>query len=141
MVTLLLREGENQKLLQFNQSEITIGRSRENTIQLSNIKASRKHAKIEVDGGTVQISDLGSGNGTRVNGEKVTFHVLSVGDEIKVGDASLVLKDLDSDGGGSGAEGGAAGSTADQETEIEVRAVDAPVARGSAKPAPKLRKK
>lgn len=137
MVTLLLKEGDVQKLLQFNQSEITIGRSRENTIQLSNIKASRKHAKIEIDGGAVQVSDLGSGNGTRVNGEKVTFYVLSVGDEIRVGDATLVLKDLDSEAGATGAEGGAAGGAADQETEIEVRAVDAPVARGAGKLPPR----
>lgn len=137
MVTLLLKEGDVQKLLQFNQAEITIGRSRENTIQLSNIKASRKHAKIEVDGGAVQVSDLGSGNGTRVNGDKVTFYVLSVGDEIRIGDATLVLKDLDSDGGGAGAGAGEEGATADQETEIEVRAVDAPVARGAGKPSPR----
>ena len=140
MVTLLLKEGDVQKLLQFNQSEITIGRARENTIQLASIKASRKHARIEIEGGSVQVSDLGSGNGTRVNGEKVTFHVLGVGDEIRIGDATLVLKDLDSDGGASASGGDASGlEVADQETEIEVRAVDTPVARGAG--APKLRKK
>ena len=134
MVTLLLKEGDVQKLMQFNQAEITIGRSRDNTIQLANIKASRKHAKIEIDGGSAQVSDLGSGNGTRVNGEKVTFQVLNVGDEIRVGDATLVLKDLDSDAGEGSSGGAGGGSTADQETEIEVRAVDQPVARGAGKP-------
>ena len=95
MLTLILKEGAEPRTLQLSQDLITIGRSKENTITIRNIKASRLHAKIEQIGGTYQITDCGSGNGTRVNGEKIDFHLLEAGDEIKIGDATLTLKSID----------------------------------------------
>lgn len=96
MLTLILKEGSDAaKTLQLSQDVVTLGRSKENIIILRNIKASRHHAKIERIGATYQISDLGSGNGTRVNGEKVDFQALSTGDEIRIGDAVVTLKSID----------------------------------------------
>jgi len=96
MLTLILKEGSDAaKTLQLSQDVVTFGRSKENVIILRNIKASRHHAKIERIGGTYQISDLGSGNGTRVNGQKIDFQALSTGDEIRIGDAVVTLKSID----------------------------------------------
>lgn len=95
MLTLILKEGAEPRTLKLSQDLITIGRSKENTITIRNVKASRLHAKIEQIGGTYQITDCGSGNGTRVNGEKIDFHLLEAGDEIKIGDATLTLKSID----------------------------------------------
>jgi pSer/pThr/pTyr-binding forkhead associated (FHA) protein len=95
MLTLELVEGDRTQTLKLEQDLITIGRSKENTISIQNRKVSRKHARIERIGATYQITDLESGNGTRVNGEKTGFHALAAGDEIKVGDALLKVKGID----------------------------------------------
>jgi predicted component of type VI protein secretion system len=95
MLTLILKEGDEPHTLNLSQDVVTMGRSKENVIVIRNIKASRHHAKIERVGGTYQITDLGSGNGTKVNGEKIDFQTLKAGDEIKIGDASLTLKSID----------------------------------------------
>lgn len=54
---------------------------------------SRRHAKIVVDGGTATIEDLGSRNGTHVNGKRIDAPTrLASGDKIKIGSASLVFR-------------------------------------------------
>jgi len=81
--------------LQLEEDVIAIGRSKENNIVIKNIKASRRHARIERIGATYQITDLGSGNGTKVNGKKIDFQALNKGDEIAIGDARITLKAID----------------------------------------------
>jgi predicted component of type VI protein secretion system len=95
MLKIVLDEEGSALTLQLAQDLITIGRSKENVIIIKNKKASRAHAKIERIGGTYQITDLGSGNGTKVNGSKIDFHALTAGDEIRIGDATLTLKSID----------------------------------------------
>ncbi|HVE39336.1 MAG TPA: FHA domain-containing protein [Planctomycetota bacterium] len=95
MLTLILKESGAPVTLQMDQDVIAIGRAKENNIVLKNIKASRRHARIERIGATYQITDLGSGNGTKVNGKKIDFQALNKGDEIGIGDARLTLKAID----------------------------------------------
>jgi pSer/pThr/pTyr-binding forkhead associated (FHA) protein len=95
MLTLILKEGAGPVTLQLSEDVIAIGRSKENNIVLKNIKASRRHARIERIGATYQITDLGSGNGTKVNGKKIDFQALNKGDEIAIGDARITLKAID----------------------------------------------
>src|SRR6516162_7797793 len=95
MLTLILKEGAAPVTLNLSDDVITLGRSKENNIVLKNIKASRRHARIERIGATYQITDLGSGNGTKVNGKKIDFQALNKGDEIAIGDARLTLKAID----------------------------------------------
>src|ERR1043166_1396839 len=95
MLTLVLNEEGESQTLNLSQDLISVVRSRENIIVVKNKKASRAHAKIERIGSTYQITDLGSGNGTKVNGSKIDFHTLAAGDEIKIGDATLLLKSID----------------------------------------------
>jgi pSer/pThr/pTyr-binding forkhead associated (FHA) protein len=95
MLTLILKENGATSTLQMEQDVIAIGRSKENNIVIKNIKASRRHARIERIGATYQITDLGSGNGTKVNGKKIDFQALNKGDEIAIGDARITLKAID----------------------------------------------
>ena len=95
MLTLILKESGAPVTLQMEQDVIAIGRSKENDIVLKNIKASRRHARIERIGATYQITDLGSGNGTKINGKKIDFQALNKGDVIAIGDARLTLKAID----------------------------------------------
>lgn len=97
MLKIVLKEGANPVTLNIEEDVVNIGRAKENKIILKNIKCSRRHARIERIGATYQITDLGSGNGTRVNGAKIDFHTLKAGDEIKIGDAILSLKSIDED--------------------------------------------
>ena len=65
--------------------EIVIGRSSELDMVLVEEMVSRKHARIALSGGTISIEDLGSTNGTFVNGEKVQQGTLREGDRVLIG--------------------------------------------------------
>ncbi|HEV3139625.1 MAG TPA: FHA domain-containing protein [Vicinamibacterales bacterium] len=69
-----------------------IGRSEENQICLLNPGISRKHAIIKAVPGGYSIKDLGSQNGTFVNGQRVTEKALSDGDTIDVGSVQFVFR-------------------------------------------------
>ena len=71
--------------------QLIIGRSSELDIVLVEDMVSRKHAKITITGGKITIEDLGSTNGTFVNGEKVKQHRLKENDRILVGTSILKL--------------------------------------------------
>jgi hypothetical protein len=63
----------------------TVGRSPGNDLILDVSDVSRHHARLERDGGELRVVDLGSTNGTRVNGEPVRVARLRPGDEISFG--------------------------------------------------------
>lgn len=73
------------------EKQIVIGRSSELDMVLVEDMVSRKHAKITLQGGKITIEDLGSTNGTFVNGEKVKTARLKEGDRILVGTSILKL--------------------------------------------------
>lgn len=70
---------------------LTVGREIGNDVVLSDIKASRQHFEISYLGGKFTLKDLGSGNGTKVNGNKVTRHELANGDSIILGGCHLLF--------------------------------------------------
>lgn len=63
----------------------SLGRTPDNDIPLDKPEVSRHHATIALDGDAFFVKDNGSGNGTYVNGERVTKHTLKDGDRIQVG--------------------------------------------------------
>jgi len=71
--------------------ELVIGRSSELDMVLIEDMVSRKHARISLLPGQITISDLGSTNGTFVNGEKVKRARLKEGDRILIGTSILKL--------------------------------------------------
>ena len=74
------------------EKQIVIGRSSELDMVLVEDMVSRKHARIMVNGtGQISIEDLGSTNGTFVNGEKVKQATLKEGDRILIGTSILKL--------------------------------------------------
>ncbi|WNG42375.1 DUF4388 domain-containing protein [Archangium violaceum] len=74
------------------EKQIVIGRSSELDMVLVEDMVSRKHARIIVNGaGQISIEDLGSTNGTFVNGEKVKQATLKEGDRILIGTSILKL--------------------------------------------------
>ena len=72
---------------------VLIGRGPEAEVFVGSDDASRKHAQLDVNGLEVTITDLGSRNGTFVNGERVEApRRVFPGDQILVGDAVLMIE-------------------------------------------------
>jgi len=76
-------------------SELTIGRSPSCEIQLEDDKVSRRHAHVFLSEGQVRVRDLGSRNGTLVNGERLQGEArLLPGDRIQVGETTALYEPL-----------------------------------------------
>ena len=78
-------------------SEMMVGRADESDIQVLEKLASRQHAKITCRDYRVTIEDLGSSNGTKVNGNKIQQANLRFGDIIAIGDTTIRYVDHDLD--------------------------------------------
>jgi Nif-specific regulatory protein len=72
-------------------SDLTIGREKTNAIAVEDRMLSRHHCLIHVTGAECQIRDLGSSNGTYVNGLPVAAHALRDGDQIRAGQSLFVF--------------------------------------------------
>ena len=71
--------------------ELTLGRSAECSLQLPAAGASRQHASVRWHEGRVLLRDLGSTNGTFLNGERVAGEAaLASGDRIRIGGFEIV---------------------------------------------------
>jgi FhaA, N-terminal domain/FHA domain len=73
------------------QAGLVIGRSRECDLRVTDGNASRRHAEVVRDGDDYVVVDLGSTNGTELNGRRITREVLSDGDRITIGATDLVF--------------------------------------------------
>ncbi|MEM1415659.1 MAG: ATP-binding protein [Myxococcota bacterium] len=73
--------------------DFTIGRSSSCQLQLDDVQVSRQHARIDrSSGGYYLLGDLGSRNGTRVNGDRVHGSIaLAFGDRIEIGESVLLF--------------------------------------------------
>jgi type II secretory pathway predicted ATPase ExeA len=74
----------------------SIGRDAQNDLCVPSLLVSRHHALIVKGNEGVNVMDLGSTNGTYVNGEKVSSHVLKYGDKIVIGDCQIEYAAADS---------------------------------------------
>ncbi len=71
---------------------LVIGRLPECDVVLADSNVSRRHAELRRKGDGVFVTDLGSTNGTKVNGTSVRDHLLASGDEISVGSTKLIFE-------------------------------------------------
>jgi pSer/pThr/pTyr-binding forkhead associated (FHA) protein len=93
MAKLLLKhEGVTLSSYKLDQDEISIGRNPDNTIQLDDAAVSGNHARIKRQANDYLenhfdffIEDLDSTNGTKVNGKRVSQHMLKHGDSLQIG--------------------------------------------------------
>jgi hypothetical protein len=88
----LVSIGGRTLTFQLNKPEVSIGRNESNDIQLSEQTVTGKHAIIHLRGKEINITDLGSTNGTFVNGERIRNKQIVHGDKIRLGKVELTLK-------------------------------------------------
>lgn len=76
---------------------ILVGRAASADVRIDDPRVSRLHARIEMRDDGVYVEDLGSRNGTFVDGEPVvTSRQLATGDEITLGTASIIFRGVGS---------------------------------------------
>ncbi len=96
MIKLTMTEkGGEPRALSFDKDEVTIGRVSGNDIVLPKGNVSKRHSRLVLKDGHVEIADLKSTNGTYVNGKKIT-ETTSIGtaDRVYVGDFLIVIDGL-----------------------------------------------
>lgn len=77
------------KLLMLENGESVIGRGKECTILVNDNRVSRQHVSIAVKGDKAVLRDMGSTNGTFVNGRRVEEKTLKSGDKIQISSATI----------------------------------------------------
>ena len=91
MASLFVIRGRDQgKRFQLEESTLTVGRTQDATVRLHDTEVSRAHAELIRKGDTYVLRDLGSSNGSFVNGQAASERELVSGDQIQFG-RSLVL--------------------------------------------------
>jgi hypothetical protein len=82
----------NGKRLVIGAAGVTMGRSRQCEVMVDDANVSRQHAEIRPRGGSWVVTDLGSTNGSRLNGRTLEQPtVLKPGDEIELGTTTLTF--------------------------------------------------
>lgn len=91
IVFTLVQEGSDDQLTEeFSQRSILVGRGDSANLRVNDPKASKIHCVIDITSeDEVYILDLGSTNGTKVNGEKIHRQRIQPGDEIRVGRTTM----------------------------------------------------
>jgi pilus assembly protein CpaF len=89
-VLVVTEKGGSQQRLQFEKESISIGRVHGNDVVLPRGNVSKRHSKLTFKGGVYTLTDMGSTNGTYVNGRRVPEQqTIDPGDKIYVGDFIL----------------------------------------------------
>lgn len=90
---LVMRAGPNPgKVFTLSKGEVVIGRDLNADVAINTAEVSRRHARLHLDSGVYIVEDLGSTNGTFINGQRLTTPVpLRTGDLIMLGEAATLV--------------------------------------------------
>jgi pSer/pThr/pTyr-binding forkhead associated (FHA) protein len=84
---------ETNERFELRHGSNVVGRGTDADLQLLDQGVSRRHLDVQYDGNTTTVYDLGSTNGTSVNGHEVGSHQLRHGDVIRIGHTRLVFQE------------------------------------------------
>lgn len=88
----LLKVGGNNKAFSLTSSVTIVGRRQDCDLCVPLMVISRRHCSLNMDDGVLSIRDLGSSNGTFVNGQRVDEADLSPGDKVSIGPLNFVVQ-------------------------------------------------
>jgi len=96
LYNLIVKKGsEIIKVYSIKKNEVLVGRHSESDLILDDPLVSRRHCKILIKNDSIFIEDLNSTNGTFLNGKRISFSELKVGDEISIGIYNLIVSAKD----------------------------------------------
>ncbi|HWY87000.1 MAG TPA: FHA domain-containing protein, partial [Gemmataceae bacterium] len=102
---LVIKGADEGKQFELTESAVGIGRDPSSMIRLHDTEVSRRHAEFrQVDGGGYRLVDVGSANGTFVNNQKISEAHLEAGDQIHIGQSTLVFSLGRSENGAAGSD-------------------------------------
>jgi hypothetical protein len=84
----------SEAVIEVDGHPLTVGRSPDNVVVLRDARVSRRHGRLQARHGTLVYTDLGSTNGSWVNGIRVDEIALGLGDRLLVGDTVMVVETL-----------------------------------------------
>ncbi|HVZ71557.1 MAG TPA: FHA domain-containing protein, partial [Polyangia bacterium] len=105
---LVVRQGDRTDVIHLDEgADVLVGRATEATVRVSDAKASREHARFVRDAGGLWLVDLGSRNGTLLNGDVVqgAKRPLRSGDLVRIGAVEIVVAETAGLAGPDGAGG------------------------------------
>src|SRR5687768_1098001 len=91
-VLVMFRSDGERRSFSMARDMTVIGRREDCDLRIPLGEVSRKHCRILRDGDSLKLEDLGSSNGTFLNGSRVQEAILSPGDTIQVGPVVFVLQ-------------------------------------------------
>lgn len=90
---------ETPSIHDLTEEKISIGRLPDNSLQISDESVSSHHAELVLEHGAYHLHDLGSTNGTFINGEPVTDAILKDGDQLRIGKVDTLYSEDVAKGG------------------------------------------
>jgi pSer/pThr/pTyr-binding forkhead associated (FHA) protein len=100
-VKLILEEKGRLQPFEFDVEVVSVGRTADNSIKISDAMSSRHHCQVSRDGQSFVVEDLKSRNGTKLNGKPLSDPVpLSPGDRIQIGDSTIHFQERRASGAG-----------------------------------------
>jgi len=117
-ITIYVPDQEPIELALDGYEQVSIGRGPDNDIVLDHVSMSGSHAMIHNIGGTFQVQDMGSTNGTFVNGSAISEAVLANGYRVQFGGVEAVFHDEAQASADFGASSGGSGYSSGHSAEI-----------------------
>ena len=94
MASLFVIQGADQgKRFEFRSSPVALGRDNSNAIRLHDTEVSRRHAELRQEEESYRIVDLGSANGTYLNGQLIDQAPLNSGDRLQLGQTVMLFNE------------------------------------------------
>ena len=92
-VRLVVDKGGQRKVVPIHHDQAVIGRSHGNTVRIPSAEVSRQHCRLSKKDGLVMVRDLGSVNGTLLNGHRISAEeIVRPGDRVEVGPVTFVVE-------------------------------------------------
>jgi len=130
----LVKGNPKGKEVEVPEGTLTVGRAEDRDLIIASTRVSRQHCDIANDENGLTLRDNDSGNGTLVNGKKVTEQKLEAGDQVTIGPLTFLVE-IDGVKEKAETEPEAAAETATEDAD-ELRLKPKPKAKGKAKPKP-----